>query len=489
MIKKIRTSDVRVGMFVEKVDSDWLTSPWIMSRFRIDSEKDIAKLKEYDIQSVFIDTEKGPDVSSGREQEWPGGERAVGLGVEETFEAPLSAFWVDRPVPVDIYRKSGASVELILKKGLAYSEEAEDLFRGSGVSSVHVPKAQKELFDRYQASLEAEREEQKRKGYDGLFTDPVRANEYLRIKRDYFSIDPIALAAGDRFRFDIYIRHETGTPLALARGERLEGGKRAWWMTKGLETAIRNTDRKAYLAYITARSDREKDEGARVAIVRENSRALVANLAKNPRSKRLLRKARQTVTDVTDLVIRNSETFYGLLKLRDYDYDTYTHSVNVAALTTALAHADGVKDTKELRELGLGAMLHDIGKSRVPHGIINKPGKLTPEEYTAAKDHVVLGYEMLKDNPAIPDLAFIPLLQHHEKLTGAGYPYGLSGGQVHHFGRIAALIDIYDALTTKRAYKKPLKPFDALALISKAIDDYDKALYRLFVSLMSAQRT
>lgn len=269
MIKKIKTSDVRVGMFVEKVDSEWLTSPWIMSRFRIESEKDIAKLKEYDIQNVFIDTGKGPDVSSETAPREPQArEHAAGLGVEETFKAPLSAFWVDRPAPVDIYRKSDAGLELILKKGLAYSEEAEDLFRGSGVSSVHVPKAQKGLFDRYLASLEEEREKRKSEGYDGLFTDPVRVNEYLRIKRDYYSIDPAALAVGDRFGFDIYIRHETGTPLALARGERLDESKLAWWMAERLEPAIRNTDRKAYLEYVTARSAGEKDEKARAAIVR-----------------------------------------------------------------------------------------------------------------------------------------------------------------------------------------------------------------------------
>jgi HD-GYP domain-containing protein (c-di-GMP phosphodiesterase class II) len=138
--------------------------------------------------------------------------------------------------------------------------------------------------------------------------------------------------------------------------------------------------------------------------------------------------------------------------------------------------------------LALGAILHDIGKSQIDHALINKPGTLTEDEYLTVTSHVIKGHEMLRGNSLISELALIPLLQHHEKLGGGGYPKGLSGDQIHLLGRIVAVIDVYDALTTERAYRKALKPFDALAILSKALNDYDKRLFATLVSMIHSQK-
>ena len=139
-------------------------------------------------------------------------------------------------------------------------------------------------------------------------------------------------------------------------------------------------------------------------------------------------------------------------------------------------------------ELGLGALLHDIGKSVVDPRIINKPGRLTKEEYKIVQEHVVDGKRLLeKSNNKIAKNALIPLLQHHEKLSGVGYPYKLKGDQIHIFGRIAAIVDVYDAVTTKRPYKKAYSPFAALQLLSENKEDYDKELLEKFVQMLGDQ--
>jgi len=486
MIKKIKTSDVCVGMYVDRVDSEWLTSPWVMSRFKITSERVLRRLEEYDIKHVFIDTSKGVDIGEGMKS--VPYEEGAGVSIEDTFPVELKEFWTSHHIPVDIYRLADNRLSLILKKDLTYSEEAEELFRSRGVTTVYVPKAQKEIFDKHKASLETIREDQRKKGFTGLFADPVKVSVYLKVKNAYHAIDPFVLEPGSRPDFDIFIRREFDVVPASRKGSTLDEQKVDGWISQPRQIVIRNEDRKAYQNYLLSRSSRKNDKKAQAAIVRENSRILVADLAKDPKSKTLMRHTKKTVVDISDVVLENPTTFYGLIKIRDYDYDTYTHSVNVAAMSVALAIENGMRDKKELESLGLGAILHDIGKSRVSRSIINKPGKLTPDEYGKAKLHVMLGYEIVRAIAAVPEIAIIPILQHHEKLSGNGYPNGLADGQIHQFGRVSALIDIYDALTTKRPYEKSMRPYDALALISKGIEDYDKSLYYLFVNLIHKQR-
>ena len=131
--------------------------------------------------------------------------------------------------------------------------------------------------------------------------------------------------------------------------------------------------------------------------------------------------------------------------------------------------------------------MHDLGKAKIPNRIINKPGHLTDAEFDEIKSHVNKGYEMLKGNDTISENAFYPLLQHHEKLTGKGYPNRLPAEKIHQFGRIAAVIDIYDALTTQRSYKKAMSPFEALTIISKCEGDYDQEIFSTLVKLIRNQ--
>ncbi len=132
--------------------------------------------------------------------------------------------------------------------------------------------------------------------------------------------------------------------------------------------------------------------------------------------------------------------------------------------------------------------MHDIGKCSIDQRILNKPGTLTAEEFKNIQHHVVASKELLKDSDIqIPKNSLHTILQHHEKLSGSGYPYKLKGDQVHLYGRIGAIVDFYDALTTDRPYKKSYTPFEAFQLLSEVKEDYDQQLIKTFIVMLGNQ--
>ena len=147
-----------------------------------------------------------------------------------------------------------------------------------------------------------------------------------------------------------------------------------------------------------------------------------------------------------------------------------------------------LKRDPDLLELGLGALLHDFGKTSIELRILNKPGKLTKEEFFQVQKHVVTAKALLKSsNREVPESSLFTILQHHEKLSGRGYPYKLKGDQIHLYGRIGAIVDFYDALTTERPYKKALSPFEAFKLLSEVKEDYDQELIKKFIVMLGKQ--
>ncbi|MFC4768115.1 HD-GYP domain-containing protein [Effusibacillus consociatus] len=157
----------------------------------------------------------------------------------------------------------------------------------------------------------------------------------------------------------------------------------------------------------------------------------------------------------------------------------YTHSVNVGIYSAALGMAIGFNRNRIL-ELGIGAMLHDIGKTFIAQEILEKPGKLTPAEYEEIKKHTTLGFDILRDQPDIPLLSAHCALQHHERIDGSGYPRGLKGHEIHQYGKIVGLADIYDALISARSYRKAFLPHEALDIIFASSDKFDLELMTKF---------
>ncbi|MET3136950.1 putative nucleotidyltransferase with HDIG domain [Undibacterium sp. GrIS 1.2] len=187
------------------------------------------------------------------------------------------------------------------------------------------------------------------------------------------------------------------------------------------------------------------------------------------------------VEEIASSVMRNSGALIGLVRLKTKDDYTYMHSIAVCALMIALSKQLGLNDA-QIREAGLAGLLHDIGKMMVPADILNKPGKLTADEFISVKEHPEAGYNMLLEVKGISDIALDVCLHHHEKMDGTGYPDRLSGQQISLFARMGAVCDVYDAITSDRPYKQGWCPAESLRKMAEwSKGHFDEKVFQAFV--------
>ncbi|MFP5221453.1 MAG: HD-GYP domain-containing protein [Acidobacteriota bacterium] len=170
---------------------------------------------------------------------------------------------------------------------------------------------------------------------------------------------------------------------------------------------------------------------------------------------------RPLMARLIDSVNRNENVLHVMISLKSHDNYTFTHSLNLAVLGVLLGNSMGM-DSQEMESLGLAGILHDVGKCLVPRELIAKPGPLTAAEFEAVKRHPVLACEYLADQPGISETVLRAVHEHHERQDGEGYPRGLSGSAIHPFSSIISVVDVYDALTSRRAYRGPVSPHMAL---------------------------
>jgi len=189
--------------------------------------------------------------------------------------------------------------------------------------------------------------------------------------------------------------------------------------------------------------------------------------------------AEETVSQLIYAISLNKSAFLNIAGVHMVDEYTFVHSVDVAAYTTIIAKEYGLEGDK-LQWVCNGALLHDVGKMLVDQKILNKPGKLTDEEFNEIKTHSVKGYNILLENDISEDVAVIAKW-HHERYNGSGYPSGLTGEESPIGAQIAAIADVYDALTSNRVYKKAIDSISAMSII---VSESDKHFNVEFVSLL-----
>lgn len=187
------------------------------------------------------------------------------------------------------------------------------------------------------------------------------------------------------------------------------------------------------------------------------------------------------VEEIVNEILTSNVSMINLIDLKSFDEYTYFHSVNVCILAIMVGLGLGY-DRHRLTKLGLGAILHDIGKVFIDKEVLNKNGKLTDDEFTIMKNHPMLGYNYLKNIYNILPTVYRCVLDHHERYDGSGYPYQLIGDSISEFGRVVCICDVYDALVSNRPYRKAILPSEAIEYImgnSGAI--FDPSLVEIFI--------
>lgn len=188
----------------------------------------------------------------------------------------------------------------------------------------------------------------------------------------------------------------------------------------------------------------------------------------------------ELVEEISDSVLRHPNALISLARLKTSDEYTYMHSVAVCALMIALSRQIGLPE-EQVREAGEAGLLHDIGKMAIPDAILNKPGKLTDDEFGTMRRHPEAGAKMLLECRQVSALVLDVCLHHHEKFDGSGYPHRLAGEQISLFARMGAICDVYDAITSDRPYKKGWDPAESIRKMAEWKGHFDPQLFQAFV--------
>lgn len=305
----------------------------------------------------------------------------------------------------------------------------------------------------------------------------------------YFNISIFSLIPESKMLFSVYRKEKDAFTLIVENGNVFP--KNLTTLIKDpTQIYIRIDDKQNYYTYlekvlgiITQNSLMPLNDKSK--LIYDTSSRIINELFDKPESKEAIERSKSLVDSTINLILSDEGSIKSMMTIGSHDYYTYTHSVDVAVFSIGFAnylkfsHAD-------ISNIGNAAIMHDIGKSKIPSEIINKQGKLSDDEFTIMKNHPVYSYDILQYHGETNEDILRPARNHHEKARGNGYPDKLTASQMHTFAKIVAISDIFSALTTQRSYKKAFTSFEALHLIkTQMIEDLDKILLMEFIKFMS----
>jgi len=225
------------------------------------------------------------------------------------------------------------------------------------------------------------------------------------------------------------------------------------------------------------------DSQQKSQVIYETSQAIISDIFKNPNSPETVRRSVSFVKNSVDF-LKTKENFLQLMKFAVTSFSEYTHALQVSAYSIALAQSVGMKTFNDLSAIGVGSILHDVGKTKINNKILEKAEILSEHERKEVERHPEYGYEILQKQRTIPELSELIVLQHHERPTGNGYPYRL-GSDMILSAKIVSVGDCFDSLTSDRPYKSKMKAIDAIRYMQTEVrDDYDQNLLMAFVKVL-----
>lgn len=284
--------------------------------------------------------------------------------------------------------------------------------------------------------------------------------------------------------FDLFVQIGNHHVHYLRAGDKLVAEKIVNFEKKAPEAFyILAADRGRYQKFVRdGLLSSDLDTKQKALILRESTMVLVEELFERPDIEQALHDARGVVEDFVAFMESDAEAMANLIGLSSHDFYTYNHSLDVSVYSLGLGQAVGFRG-QDLKELGLGGLFHDIGKRYIPLDIICKDGPLTDSEWLQMQKHPQFGLMILNEHHSTDNIKACAF-EHHESLQGNGYPQRLTAAEIHPMARVVSVADTYDALTTKRSYNDPMRPTDAIALMSgKLSGRYDPEVMRALLSI------
>lgn len=304
---------------------------------------------------------------------------------------------------------------------------------------------------------------------------------------DYFRIRLSTIRPEEELPFEIFLQLDGKIITYVKVGEKISSAKIAQLHQKdsGESFFVHASNRQAYRDYVkTSMNSDLITPDTKASILRESSIAILEDLFENPDVGSALENSKPIITDLLNFMENAPESVGNLISLSGHDFYTYNHSFDVSIYSLGLGQALGF-DQKTLEELGQSALFHDVGKRNVPLEILCKKGALDEDEWVQMRMHPTYGLRILNEHSGISDAIKAACYEHHEAWSGGGYPQDLSGQEIHPFGRLVALTDTYDAMTTQRSYNTPMKPTEALTMMKEKLSGrYDPEMLKAMYSIL-----
>jgi HD-GYP domain-containing protein (c-di-GMP phosphodiesterase class II) len=312
-------------------------------------------------------------------------------------------------------------------------------------------------------------------------------------QRKFKRIDKRLITEGSKIDFNLFLPNETKSAMSLfLQSDTAVDGNAKVKLREIEGLYVSEEDEALYQAYVSRHlqsiakaSDISIDQKAH--LIYEKASETVKLMFKNPESLENVKNAQDVVNGSIEIILNDHCAVESLMKITAHDYYTHTHSVNVSIYTLSLGAFLGIEG-KDLEVLGMAAILHDLGKSKIDYEIINKNGKLTDDEFIQMKRHPALGHEIALKLGIKDERILSGIRHHHEKIEGRGYPDSLNGDQVSYFARIIGVCDVFDALSTKRSYKDPMSSYESLLLMKQQmVGHLDMDIVNSFIKMLHKQ--
>jgi hypothetical protein len=254
---------------------------------------------------------------------------------------------------------------------------------------------------------------------------------------------------------------------------------------------VAGNDYRAYQSYLRQNLDRLLDDesvppGRRVGCLTEVLRDILADVFRRGDLDNRIEQLKELGDKTVRAICHDGIVFDELRSVLYHDYHTFTHSANVALYCVLLARELGIQDRAELSAIATGGLLHDAGKLDIPPGILTKPGRLDEREIEIMRRHPTLGFRKLCHRPDLSPGQLLMVYQHHEQIDGSGYPVGHVGGEIHEWGKLCAVADVFEALTSNRPYRAGF-PFEKACemMVAKAGTSFDKEYLQCWMQFVS----
>ncbi len=474
MIKKVKTEDLKVGMYV-MLEQSWLRHSFMKPNFKITSEKQIKKILHDRIREVKVDTSKSEVIEERdlyRDVLGPRGEDAAQARTEA---APLEGRVETKAAPLEGRVETKA----------APPEGQVETKAAPLVGQVETKAAPLEG----QVRQDAGQVETKAAPLEGQVETKAAPLEG--------QVETKAAPLEGQVRQDAGQVETKAAPLVgqvETKAAPLEGRVETKAARPGVDfgPAIRPPEPKEFnpIDQISEELHRTIQNTSippktKAREVYNHSLKMMTKVLENPRAGSI-QSSKKMIYDIVDHILADDDIAECMALITSHDYYTYTHSVNVGMLSILLAKSlfEGSYD-HDMRELGAGFFLHDLGKCDIPHDLINKPGKLSDEEWDLMRHHPQRGNRILIDTDQLSKECGIIVMQHHEREDGSGYPFRLSKDEIHPYARICSIADVYDALTSTRAYKHKVPPYEALRIMKEEmIHFFNREMFKEFVLIL-----